>query len=102
MPFDPNPTETKPDVFSLEGLRDWLESEIAAGRGARTYDYMSISDCLICRFTGERWFCNAWNAIGRSILISTAAYGPAPELENLHTYQAAHDRTVALIEEARR
>lgn len=44
MPFDgPLP---KPDVFSLDGLIAWLETQVSETR----YDYMATGDCLMCRY----------------------------------------------------
>jgi hypothetical protein len=49
MPFDGKEqqfTETKPDVFSLDGLIAWLEKQ----PGEREYDYCSSPDCLLTRY----------------------------------------------------
>lgn len=47
MPFDgKNFTETKPDVFSLEGLIAWLEKQPQETE----YEFSNIHDCLLCRY----------------------------------------------------
>ncbi len=110
MPFDPNPTETKPDVFSLEGLRDWLAGEIAAGQGARTYDYFDSANCLLCHYFRSN---GVALAVGKPIGGGSwkDAAGQRHDLpalfnyvavETPHRISAAHDRTVALIQGARR
>jgi hypothetical protein len=38
--------ETKPEVFSLEGLRDWLKTEPPT----KVYCYSNLGDCLIHRY----------------------------------------------------
>lgn len=52
MPFDPTPIETKPDVFSLEGLIAWLEKQPAT----LTYDYTSPRKCLLSRYLIDAGF----------------------------------------------
>jgi hypothetical protein len=46
MPFDMTPVETKPDVFSLEGLIAWLEKQ-RPDIGCR-YEY--AGECLIGQY----------------------------------------------------
>lgn len=51
MPFDgktfaPAPAETKPDVFSLDGLIAWLEKQPPETE----YNFKDTRDCLLCRY----------------------------------------------------
>lgn len=46
MPFDATPIETKPDVFSLEGLIAWLEKQPSK----TVYCYMDRGRCLAAQF----------------------------------------------------
>jgi len=48
MAYDGDITDyvTKPDVFSVHGLRDWLMTQ----DGATEYDFRNIRDCLNARF----------------------------------------------------
>ena len=56
MPFDGQitdfvPAETKPHVFSLDGLIAWLETQ----NGATEYEYLDLNGCMLavaCRETG--------------------------------------------------
>ena len=52
MPFDGNPIdyETKPDVFSLEGLIAWLETQ----EPETQYDYCDPRGCLLCSYFRAR------------------------------------------------
>ena len=53
MPFDgTNFTRAKPDVFSVEGLRDWLRTQDPSV----TYDYEDAKTCLVARWTGKILF----------------------------------------------
>ncbi len=96
MPLDATGyVDTKPDVFTLEGLRAWLADEIAAGRGARMYDYWSGTDCLGCRYVGWPQYVKLSQALRAKGQLGALRLHP-------WTYTAAYDRTVALIEEVRR
>jgi hypothetical protein len=46
MPFDMTPVETKPDVFSLEGLIVWLEKQPEQ----MEYDWGRPGWCLIAKY----------------------------------------------------
>jgi len=48
MLYDPNwaPVETKPDVFSLDGLIAWLETRSVDG----IYCYTDSGNCLLCQY----------------------------------------------------
>lgn len=52
MPFDGNEKqlETKPDVFSLEGVTAWLEEQVRKGRGSEVYCYISVGHCLLAQY----------------------------------------------------
>lgn len=57
MPFDgKNFTETKPDVFSLEGLIAWLEKQPARKR----YCYHDNGGCLLHRYFAASGLPVAW------------------------------------------
>ncbi len=96
MPLDATGYQiTKTDPFTLEGLRDWLVGEIAAGRGARTYDYFDGKDCLGCRYVGTEEYWALHSALDARGQLGALRDEP-------WSCQAAHDRTVALIQGARR
>lgn len=48
MPYDKrwDRTETKPDVFSLEGLVGWLEKQPAE----TAYEWFRPEGCLVCKY----------------------------------------------------
>ena len=51
MPFDGLPTETKPDVFSLDGLIAWLEQQ----PGETTYNFNDCCGlCLLSQYVTAR------------------------------------------------
>lgn len=98
MPFDSMPT--KPDVFSLEGLIAWLETQDPATE----YCYHKNGDCLL-----HRYFRNNGIAmpVGHGVggtFIHTADFRRIDLSEELaavprcepHTYAAALDRARAL------
>jgi hypothetical protein len=57
MPFDGRVKdyETKPDVFSLEGLIAWLETQNPETK----YEYTSPTDCVLCRYFRAHGYVNA-------------------------------------------
>ena len=46
MPYDGTNFETRPDVFSLDGLIAWLEKQPAE----KKYCYMDTGACLLCQY----------------------------------------------------
>jgi len=98
MPFDSKDfVETKPDVFSLEGLIAWLETQDPATR----YDYGDVVLCALGQYTlaqggsiigGVRGY-----VIGEQSIPCTFSDGLPDRLwktvsENPHTYGAALER----------
>lgn len=61
--FTPAPVEEKHDVFSLEGLIAWLETQPPETE----YDFRDILDCLLCRY-GRAAGLNVHSAGGSDIV----------------------------------
>jgi len=92
MPFDGRVKdyETKADVFSLEGLIAWLETQ----NPETEYDYTDISDCLLTRWmraSGQRDFGFSGSPDHTANRFTVAA-GNFP-----HTYGAALRRARKLV-----
>lgn len=49
MPFDASPIESKPDVFSLEGLIAWLEKQ----NPELAYCYFKTGGCLLYTYLAD-------------------------------------------------
>lgn len=77
MPFDGNEKqyETKPDVFSLEGLIAWLETQPADG----AYDYLDGSNCALCQYLRARGLDVDGLHIGGYRLKGSWTYQPYPD-----------------------
>tara|TARA_R110000823_G_scaffold39872_2_gene106237 strand:+ start:838 stop:1149 length:312 start_codon:yes stop_codon:yes gene_type:complete len=103
MPFDGNPKQfVKPDVFSLEGLAAWLETQ----DGETKYDFCDAGSCLI----------TAWHVAHGHHKITASQYSSGIYLWSEQepdtvwsdiaqgyprTYAAALDRCRALIAEGK-
>lgn len=85
MAYDGNPElYVKPDVFSLEGLAAWLETQ----DGATEYSYSDIGDCLLCRY---------FRCVGKSVRRVSPAYWVDTNGDN-HKYPSSLDEAAASIE----
>ena len=75
MPFDGEISDyAKPDVFSVEGLLAWLDTQDPATE----YDYFDTDDCLLCRYGRARGLKVKW-AGGNSIRIGRIRHEVFPE-----------------------
>lgn len=94
MPFDSTPT-TKPDVFSLEGLAAWLETE----DGATEYDYWNAEGkCLIGRYLHS---CNVFDFSAGYLKFANPDARVQIAGARPWTYAAALRRARALLAEGR-
>ncbi len=84
MPFDATPPETETDVFTLPAFTEWLETQVAMGRGAEEYCWDDNGTCLFAQYAAEHGATYGANFIG---LEGTKIAWTEP-----HTFEAALQR----------